>query len=240
MLTNVVDEHGATGNAAADPGYTVAGKTGTAQKPGPNGYTTGKYVASFVGMVPVAEAAARRARHGRRAARRDLRRRRRGAGVRGDREVRPAVPRRAAGRAAHSCGHRLLGASRRLAPGSRDCARPRGRRPRPEPPSGKPLRTRRIAGSKSAPCLGDQDQRRPKGGRVRTMGPDRLSGARLRRCPRPRSRSRGSARGIDPPEPHRRPAPDHRRRRGRAPSGRGFRPPHPHGASLRRSAGASS
>ena len=53
MLTGVVDEHGATGNAAAIAGYTVAGKTGTAQKPGPNGYTTGKYVASFVGMVPV-------------------------------------------------------------------------------------------------------------------------------------------------------------------------------------------
>ena len=37
------------------PGYKVAGKTGTAQKPGPHGYTTGKYVASFVGMVPVAK-----------------------------------------------------------------------------------------------------------------------------------------------------------------------------------------
>jgi len=36
------------------PVNTVAGKTGTAQKPGPGGYTTGKYVASFVGMVPVA------------------------------------------------------------------------------------------------------------------------------------------------------------------------------------------
>jgi cell division protein FtsI (penicillin-binding protein 3)/stage V sporulation protein D (sporulation-specific penicillin-binding protein) len=55
MLTGVVDEHGATGNAAQIPGYTVAGKTGTAQKPGPNGYTTGKYVASFVGFVPVAK-----------------------------------------------------------------------------------------------------------------------------------------------------------------------------------------
>jgi stage V sporulation protein D (sporulation-specific penicillin-binding protein) len=53
MLTGVVDEHGATGNAAAIPGYSVAGKTGTAQVPGPHGYTTGKYVASFVGMVPV-------------------------------------------------------------------------------------------------------------------------------------------------------------------------------------------
>jgi cell division protein FtsI (penicillin-binding protein 3) len=53
MLTNVVDEHGATGNAAAIAGYTVAGKSGSAQKPGPNGYTTGKYGASFIGMVPV-------------------------------------------------------------------------------------------------------------------------------------------------------------------------------------------
>jgi cell division protein FtsI (penicillin-binding protein 3)/stage V sporulation protein D (sporulation-specific penicillin-binding protein) len=55
MLTNVVDEHGATGNAAQIPGYTVGGKTGTAQKPGPHGYTTGQYVASFVGFVPVAK-----------------------------------------------------------------------------------------------------------------------------------------------------------------------------------------
>ena len=55
MLTNVVDEHGATGTEAAIPGYSVAGKTGTAQLPGPNGYTTGQYVASFVGMVPVAK-----------------------------------------------------------------------------------------------------------------------------------------------------------------------------------------
>ena len=55
MLTGVVDEHGATGTAAAIPGYTVAGKTGTAQVPGPHGYNTGQYVASFVGMVPVAK-----------------------------------------------------------------------------------------------------------------------------------------------------------------------------------------
>ena len=53
MLTGVVDEHGATGTAAQIPGYTVAGKTGTAQIPGPHGYTTGKYVATFIGMVPV-------------------------------------------------------------------------------------------------------------------------------------------------------------------------------------------
>jgi cell division protein FtsI/penicillin-binding protein 2 len=51
MLEGVVAE-GGTGVSAAIDGYQVAGKTGTAQKPGPNGYTTGKYVASFVGFVP--------------------------------------------------------------------------------------------------------------------------------------------------------------------------------------------
>jgi cell division protein FtsI (penicillin-binding protein 3)/stage V sporulation protein D (sporulation-specific penicillin-binding protein) len=55
MLTGVVDEHGATGNAAQIPGYSVAGKTGTGQIPGPHGYTASNgYMASFVGMVPVA------------------------------------------------------------------------------------------------------------------------------------------------------------------------------------------
>lgn len=54
MLTGVVDEHGATGNAAQIPGYSVAGKTGTGQIPGPHGYTASNgYMASFVGMVPV-------------------------------------------------------------------------------------------------------------------------------------------------------------------------------------------
>ncbi len=37
---------------AAIPGYTVAGKTGTANKPTAHGYSTSKYVASFVGIVP--------------------------------------------------------------------------------------------------------------------------------------------------------------------------------------------
>jgi cell division protein FtsI/penicillin-binding protein 2 len=51
MLKGVVSDRG-TAAAAAIPGYTVAGKTGTAQKPGPHGYMPGKYVATFVGMVP--------------------------------------------------------------------------------------------------------------------------------------------------------------------------------------------
>jgi cell division protein FtsI (penicillin-binding protein 3)/stage V sporulation protein D (sporulation-specific penicillin-binding protein) len=51
MLKGVVSETG-TAQLAEIPGYTVAGKTGTAQVPGPNGYEAGKYVATFVGVVP--------------------------------------------------------------------------------------------------------------------------------------------------------------------------------------------
>jgi cell division protein FtsI (penicillin-binding protein 3)/stage V sporulation protein D (sporulation-specific penicillin-binding protein) len=52
MLKGVVSDAG-TAAAASVPGYSVAGKTGTAQKPSPNGgYAAGKYVATFVGMVP--------------------------------------------------------------------------------------------------------------------------------------------------------------------------------------------
>ena len=51
MLKDVVAE--GTGQFAAMPGYQVAGKTGTAQKPDSRGgYATGRYVASFVGIVP--------------------------------------------------------------------------------------------------------------------------------------------------------------------------------------------
>ena len=52
MLVNVVAE--GTGTLAHVPGYEVAGKTGTAAKPDPltGGYSTSKYVASFVGIVP--------------------------------------------------------------------------------------------------------------------------------------------------------------------------------------------
>jgi cell division protein FtsI/penicillin-binding protein 2 len=52
MLAAAVD-HG-TGMKAQIPGYSVAGKTGTAQKPLPDGsgYSNSDFVASFIGMVP--------------------------------------------------------------------------------------------------------------------------------------------------------------------------------------------
>jgi cell division protein FtsI/penicillin-binding protein 2 len=51
MLRNVVLD--GTGTLAQIPGYHVAGKTGTAAKPDPRGgYSTSKYVASFVGFAP--------------------------------------------------------------------------------------------------------------------------------------------------------------------------------------------
>jgi cell division protein FtsI (penicillin-binding protein 3) len=52
MLQGVVSAQG-TGGEAAIPGYTVAGKTGTAAKPDASGgYSDTNYVASFVGIVP--------------------------------------------------------------------------------------------------------------------------------------------------------------------------------------------
>ncbi len=51
-LAGVVTKNG-TGRNAVIEGYKIAGKTGTAQKPGPHGgYAPGKYVGSFVGFVP--------------------------------------------------------------------------------------------------------------------------------------------------------------------------------------------
>jgi cell division protein FtsI (penicillin-binding protein 3) len=51
MLVGVVEE--GSGTEARIPGYRVAGKTGTAAKPEPTGgYSTSRYVASFVGFVP--------------------------------------------------------------------------------------------------------------------------------------------------------------------------------------------
>jgi cell division protein FtsI/penicillin-binding protein 2 len=52
MLATAVAE--GTGTKAQIPGYEVAGKTGTAEKPLPDGsgYSKTDYVASFIGMVP--------------------------------------------------------------------------------------------------------------------------------------------------------------------------------------------
>jgi cell division protein FtsI (penicillin-binding protein 3) len=51
MMEDVVIE--GTGQEAQVPGYKVAGKTGTAAKPDPSGgYSTSRYVASFVGILP--------------------------------------------------------------------------------------------------------------------------------------------------------------------------------------------
>ncbi len=54
MLKGVVSDQG-TAVLAKIPGYSVAGKTGTAQKPGGHGYIPGAYVATFVGMVPASK-----------------------------------------------------------------------------------------------------------------------------------------------------------------------------------------
>src|SRR5437764_1909649 len=51
-LRGVVSDSGAAA-AAAVPGFTIAGKTGTAQKVNPRGgYEQGKYVVSFAGYLP--------------------------------------------------------------------------------------------------------------------------------------------------------------------------------------------
>jgi cell division protein FtsI/penicillin-binding protein 2 len=43
---------GGTAEKAAMTNYTVAGKTGTAQKPGKGGYQDGKFLSSFIGFFP--------------------------------------------------------------------------------------------------------------------------------------------------------------------------------------------
>ena len=55
LLVGVVDSESGTGTLAAVPGYQVAGKTGTAQKPEAGGYSKYDYVASFVGYAPASD-----------------------------------------------------------------------------------------------------------------------------------------------------------------------------------------
>ena len=52
MLLQVINGSTGTGGEAAIPGYQVAGKTGTAEKPAGGGYSG--YVASFIGFAPAA------------------------------------------------------------------------------------------------------------------------------------------------------------------------------------------
>ncbi len=52
-LLGRVTESDGTGRRAQVPGYTVAGKTGTAQKPVAGGYSNSEHMASFVGFLPV-------------------------------------------------------------------------------------------------------------------------------------------------------------------------------------------
>jgi cell division protein FtsI (penicillin-binding protein 3) len=54
MLQTVLDI-GGTGTRAHIPGYSAAGKTGTAYIAGPHGYYTDKYFSMFVGIAPVSD-----------------------------------------------------------------------------------------------------------------------------------------------------------------------------------------
>lgn len=56
MMTGVVKK-GGTARLAAVPGYTVAGKTGTAQMKEGRGYSSTNYNASFIGIVPASRPA---------------------------------------------------------------------------------------------------------------------------------------------------------------------------------------
>lgn len=54
MLRNVVSDEG-TGKRAAIPGYSVAGKTGTAWKASAGGYSTNRYLSVFAGLAPASQ-----------------------------------------------------------------------------------------------------------------------------------------------------------------------------------------
>ena len=115
---------GGTAPEATVPGYMLAGKTGTAQKPdGNGGYSKTKFVASFIGFAPARNPRLLVAVMVDEPQRRHLRRRGGGPGVREDRLVRPAVPEdparieRPADRGLRTCGRAELdGFAPRLRP----------------------------------------------------------------------------------------------------------------------------
>ena len=94
MLEGVLAPGGTASEVKPIPGYTLAGKTGTANKIDPvtHEYSQSDYVASFVGFAParnpklLISIMVDEPKGG------DLRRAGRGAGVRQDRQLRPAVP----------------------------------------------------------------------------------------------------------------------------------------------------
>jgi cell division protein FtsI (penicillin-binding protein 3) len=57
-MRRVVEEERATGHRAAIPGYTIAGKTGTAEKLTNGHFDKGKNIASFIGFAPATDPAA--------------------------------------------------------------------------------------------------------------------------------------------------------------------------------------
>ena len=57
-MRRVIEEQRATGHRAAIPGYTIAGKTGTAEKLTNGRFDKGKNIASFVGFAPATAPAA--------------------------------------------------------------------------------------------------------------------------------------------------------------------------------------
>ena len=87
MLAGVVNEPFGTGVLAQIPGYTVAGKTGTAQKPVNGGYLRASMSSTFVGFLPAGNPQVEILVIGRLAPKRHLRRHGGRAGLRQNRRL---------------------------------------------------------------------------------------------------------------------------------------------------------
>ena len=199
---------GGTAEEAQVEGYTLAGKTGTAEKAIKGGYSKTDFIASFIGFAPGEEPAPAGGGDGRHAARRHLRRHRGSARLRAHHGVRAAVPEDPArlGRRSPARLRRAGGAPRASAPAPCAAAprRARRRRRRPGPPPAGPPRARCASASARAP------------GRTRGAQARRPTAWRAA-CPAPGPRGvRGRARSGS--RPARCAAPRPECRRGRAPS----------------------